>query len=257
MEEQTFKIIPKPPIVFLLSGFLIFFFLLALYFKFGSPIPIAMTSIVTNKTELFTTQGEGKVTAVPDIAQINLGVTINRVTVKETQNEANRIINKISEALKKLGIGEKDIKTTGYNLNPTYDWTGGGQRITGYQININLEVNARDFDKINEIIDTATTDGANLVGGLQFKVEEQKLKELQKKAREEAVREAKEKAESLASAAGMRLGKIVNIQENQVTPWEPRPLMLEKAVGQAGAPTQIEPGEQEIKITVTLSYEVK
>jgi len=256
MEEKNCKYLHKPPVI-LFSIFLVFFILLALYFKFVGPIPLSINSTVTTKTDLFTAVGEGKVTATPDIAKVNLGISVNRSTVKEAQNEANSTINKISDDIKKLGVGEKDIKTTIYNLSPSYDWSSGKQKITGYQITINLEVKVRDFDKINSVIDTATADGANLVGGLQFTLEEEKLKELQGEAREEAVREAKEKAESLAGAAGIKLGRIVNVQENLATPWEARPLMaLEKATGDE-EPTAIEPGEQEIKVNITLSYEVK
>lgn len=258
MEEQTLRLVPKPPILTIASFLIGFFVLAALYFRFVGPIPVSMTSIVTTKTDLFTTTGEGKVTAVPDIAQVNLGITVNRASVKEAQNEANSTINKIASNIKKLGIDEKDLKTTSYNLSPSYDWSSGKQRITGYQITINLAVKVRDFDKINQVIDTATADGVNLVGGLGFSVDEARLKELQKKAREEAVEEAKEKAENLASAAGIKLGRIVNIQESLVSPWEPRPIplmSLEKT--SEGEPTQIQPGEQEIKISVTLSYEVK
>jgi len=257
VEEKTLKIIPRPPIVFILSILVIFFILLALYFKFVGPIPVSVTSTVTTKTDIFTTTSEGKATAVPDIAIVNLGITVNHSSVKEAQNEANRIINKISEDIKKLGINEKDIKTTSYNLSPNYDWSLEKQRITGYQITINLEVKVRDFDKINQVIDSATSDGANLIGGLVFSVDESKLKELQAKAREEAIKEAKEKAQEIAKAGGMKLGKIVNIQESFASPWEPRPLMFEKTAGGAGEPTQIEPGEQEIKISITLSYEIR
>lgn len=257
MEEKNCKCLHKPPVI-LFSIFLVFFILLALYFKFVGPIPLSINSTVTTKTDLFTATGEGKVNATPDIAKVNLGITVSRLAVKEAQNEANNTINKISGDIKKLGINEKDIKTTSYNLSPSYDWSSGKQRITGYQITINLEVKVRDFDKINQVIDTATADGANLVGGLQFTLEESKLKELQSKVREEAVNEAKEKAESLAKAAGVKLGRIVNVQENLATPWEPRPMMaLEKAGGGGEEPTNIEPGEQEIKISVTLSYEIK
>lgn len=257
MEEQTLRIIPKPPILTIAICLIGFFLLAALYFRFAGPIPVSMTSTVTTKTDLFTVSGEGKVTAIPDMAQVNLGITVNRPAVKEAQNEANGIINKISNDLKRLGIEEKDIKTTRYNLNPNYDFSSGRQRITGYQININLEVKVRDFDKINQVIDTATADGANLVEGLQFSVDEPKLKELKAKAREEAIKEAKEKAQEIAKAGGMRLGKIVNIQENIISPWEPRPFVaLEKATVPE-EPTKIEPGEQEIRVSVSLSYEIK
>jgi uncharacterized protein YggE len=235
-----------------------FFLLLALFFKFFGPIPVSITSTVTTKTDIFTTTGEGKVTAPPDIAIVNLGITVSQEKVLACQDQANKTINKIQEDIKKLGISEKDIKTTTYTLNPTYDWTSGKGRITGYEITINLEVKVRDFDKINSVIDTATADGANLLGNLQFSIDDPRLKELQGQAREEAIKEAKEKAESLARAGGIKLGRILNIQENVVSPWIPRPYMAkELAAGPEEAKTQISPGEQEIKISVTLSYEIQ
>ena len=258
MEEQTLKLIPKPPILTIASCLIGFFILAALYFRFVGPIPVSMTSTVTTRTDLFTTTGESKATAVPDIAKVNLGITANAQTAKEVQNQANQTINKITSDLKKLGIEDKDIKTTSYNLNPNYDWSEGRQRITGYQITINLEVKVRDFDKINSVIDTATADGANLVGGLQFTLNDDKLKDLRQEAREEAVGEAKSKAESLASAAGINLGRIVNVQENLTSPFEPRPIpMMALEKSSPDEPTQIEPGEQEIKVSISLSYELR
>lgn len=232
---------------------IVFFVLLALFFRFAGPLPLSVNSIVTNKNDVFTAAGEGKVPATPDIATLALGIISTSANAKDAQNQANQTINKITDDLKKQGIETKDIKTTGYNLNPTYDFSSGRQKITGYQVSINLEVKVRDFEKINSVIDTATADGANLVGGLQFSVNEEKLKELQQEAREQAVKEAKQKAESLAKAAGIRLGRIVNIQENLAEP-RPIPLALGQVVKEETS-TKIEPGEQEIKINVVLSYE--
>lgn len=235
-----------------------FFLALFLYTKFVGSIPFSATFTTTTKTDLFQVTGEGKVTAVPDIAQVNLGITVSRSTVKAAQEEANRVINKITDGLKKLGVAEKDIKTTNYSLHPDYDWTEGKQRVTGYQVTINLEVKIRKFEKINEVIDLTTAEGANLIGGLSFTVDEEKLKDLQVKARQEAVKVAKEKAESLAKAAGIKLGRIVNVQENIVSPWEPRPFMaLEKAAGAPEEKTQVQPGESEIRVSATLSYEIR
>lgn len=224
--------------------------------KFFGPLPLSVNSIITNKTNVFSVSGEGSVTAVPDTATINLGITISKPTVKEAQTEANLTIKKIQEDLKKLGIPDKNIKTINYNLNPTYDWSSGKGGITGYQINTNLEVKVTDFDKINEVIDIATADGANLVGNLQFSVNDDKLKELQKQAREEAVKQAKQKAQDLANVSGLKLGKLIDVQE-ATTP-SIRPLYLNAATtGKATdqEETKVAPGEQEIKISITLSYE--
>ena len=224
--------------------------------KIFGPVPLSINSVVTNKSNVFSVSGEGSITAVPDTATINLGIVVSKSTVKETQTTANSIINKIQDDLKKLGIPDKNIKTISYNLNPSYDWTSSIRKITGYQINTNLEVKVTDFEKINQVIDTATADGANLVGNLQFSVNDDKLKDLQKQAREEAVKQAKEKAQDLANVSGLKLGKLIDVQESS----NPliRPMVYDLAVtGKDTTPaeTQVAPGEQEIKSSITLSYE--
>jgi uncharacterized protein YggE len=258
MGENTLKIAPQPSLFKIFFAFIGILAILALYFKFVGPIPLSLNSTVTTKTDVFTTTGEGKATAIPDIAQITLGITVTSDSVKKAQDQANKTINKIQEDIKKLGIPEKDIKTTRYNLNPTYDWQGEKPRITGYEVSIYLEVKVRDFEKINNVIDTATADGANLIGNLEFLLDDQKLKEIKNKAREEAIKEAKEKGESLAKAAGIRLGRILNIRESIVSPWEPQVFAMAKKESETEeTQTQISPGEQEIRISVTLTYETK
>lgn len=257
MEEKILKSLPQLPFLKVFIFFLGFFLIFALYFRFIGPIPVSVTSVVTTKTDIFTSTGEGKAFATPNIAKITLGISVNQTTVKIAQDKANQVVNKIQEEIKKLGISEKDIKTTRYDLYPSYDWNEGKQRITGYQITINFEVKVRDFEKINQVIDTATASGANLIGNLEFLIDNQTLKETQNKAREEAVKEAKEKAESLAKASGIKLGRILNIQENIISPWVP-PVYTGKelTVGEKTM-TNISPGEQEIRISVTLTYETK
>lgn len=235
-----------------------FFVVLFLYTKLAGSIPFSVTSTTTTKTDLFTVQGQGKVSAIPDMAQITLGITISRPTVTAAQDEANTIINKIGQDLKKLGIEDKNIKTINYNVNPDYDYSGTKPKITGYTVTTNLEVKTKKLEKINEVIDTATQDGANLVGGLDLTFDEEKQKELKSQARKEAVEEAKVKANELAQAAGIKLGRIVNVQEQATFPWErPVPLMLERAVTAPSEATQIQPGESEIQVTVTLNYEIR
>lgn len=233
---------------------------LGLYGKFGPGIPIQ--SVVTQKQDLFTVSGEGKVTVVPDTGIVDLGVSSNRSTVKEAQNEANTVISNISKALRELGIDAKDIKTSNYSVYPQYDYTSGSAgRITGYQVNVNLNVTVREMDKLNDAVDLATNNGANTVGGVQLTVDETKRKELMQEARDAAVKEAKTKAESLAKAAGISLGKIVNVVESE-NPMYPGPLMYAKdlaleASGGAGNPTNIQAGSTDITTSVTLFYETR
>lgn len=224
------------------------------YGKLGPGIPI--TSVVTQKQDLFTVTGEGKVTVVPDTAIVDLGITANLPTVKAAQTQANTIINKITDELKKLGIDPKDIKTSNYSVYPQYNYQQNN-RITGYQVNVSVTVTVREIDKVNEVIDAATANGANTVGGIQLTVDEEQQKTLTQQARDLAVKEAKDKAASLAKAAGITLGKIINIQEGFTTP---RPIYAKEMMAMGGggqADTQISPGSTDITSSVTLFYETR
>ncbi len=233
--------------------------LLALFFfnKFGPPF--SFSSTVTQKTDLFTVSGEGKVTVIPDTGIVSLGVNLTRPTVKAAQSEVNSIINNVSAETKKLGVDAKDIKTAGYSVYPEYDYRSNPNRITGYRVAVSITVRVRNLEKINEVIDTATANGVNTVNGINLTVDDDRQKELLQEARELAVKEAKTKAQSLARAAGLSLGRIVNVQESGG--YTPRPMYAFSKVAEAGmgggADTQIEPGSTDISTTVTLFYETK
>ncbi|MFH1186987.1 MAG: SIMPL domain-containing protein [Candidatus Levyibacteriota bacterium] len=237
---------------------IIFIFLgLILYTRIVGPIPFSVNSIQTTKNSFFATEGTGKATAAPDIAVVNIGVTQTSSSVVDTQDKVNKKVSSIINELKKLGMKEKDIKTTNYSVYPNYDFNGN-QRITGYNVTQNLEVKVKPIEKINKVIDTATANGANISGGAQFSFSDELKEKLEKEAREEAVKKAKQKAEGLAKAAGIRLGKIVDISEQGLSQY-PIPL-----VGRGGAieetdrkePTNITPGENTVSVTVSLSYEI-
>lgn len=228
---------------------LVVFVAVWLLLKFGPSIPLS--SVVSQKQDFFTVTGDGKVTVVPDTAIIDLGITINRPSVKVAQSQANSIINAVTQSVKDLGVAAKDIKTSNYSVYPQYDYANGQNRITGYQVSASLTITVRDIDKVNQIIDTATAKGANSVGGIQLTVDEDKKKQLLQDARELAVKEAKSKAESLARAAGLSLGKIVNVQESFGSVPVP---MYAKAVG---GDTEIQPGSTDISTSVTLFYETR
>lgn len=233
------------------------FLLVFLYTKLAGPIPFSVQSVQTNKTNLFSMQGTGKATAIPDTALLNFGVSKTASSVILAQEQSNTAINKIIQDLKNLGIKETDIKTTNYSVYPNYDYSTGKQTINGYVVTQNLEVKAKPFDKVNTVIDTVTKDGANLVSGISFVLDDKVKKDLEQKARKEAVGNAKEKAEQLASAAGIRLGRIIDVQENQSPRFEPSPLAIgglqkEDEIRQ----TSISPGESTVEITVIIFYEV-
>lgn len=223
-------------------------------------IKFAVSEISTQKQGTFDVTGESKITTIPDQAEVSLGITINQPTVKAAQDEANQVINSINQTLGEMDISKEDIQTENYSLYPNYDYQTPSPRITGYTVNANLVVTLRDFAKLNQAIDSATSVGANQIGGITFSLSDDKKAGVEKTAREEAINDAKDKASELAGLAGMRLGKIVNVYE---TPMGTQPpIMFDRAMSQAdgigaggGAPTNVEPGSTSFNYTVTLSYE--
>lgn len=239
----------------LATPILAFFVILFIYTKAAGPIPFSISSVTTSKSDTFNVSAEGTVFAKPDIATLNVGISAQGATVKAVQDQTNSIINKVSASIKELGVEEKDIQTTNYQINPNYDFQSGTQRITGYSASTNLSIKVRNIDLVNQVIDQATENGANQVGGVTFDVDDRA--KVENEARQKAVEAAKKKAESAAKIAGFKLGRLVNYSEDFVG--GPRPIPLRMSVGAPEAQeleTAVEPGSSEIRVVVTLSYEI-
>lgn len=236
---------------------------------------IKNTATTTN-TISFT--GEGKVFAVPDIAAVSFSIVTEAKTSKAAQDQNSEKSKKVVDFLKGQVIDEKDIKTTGYNVYPQYsypkpcplvapgssaplppDYSYCGddtQKITGYQVNQSFEVKVRDLEKVSAVLDGLVTAGANQVNQLGFRIDdEEKLKE---QAREMAIKDAKEKAAKLKKQLGIRLGKIVNYQEGGYYPpiYFAAEAKLNGRGGDISGP-EVPPGENEIVVNVTITYQIK
>lgn len=235
---------------------ILFFIALFAYVKLVGPIPFSVTSVTTNQTQPFTVTGEGKATAVPDLAILNAGVTAQGTTVKEAQDKLNTAINNVASAVKNSGVEAKDIQTSNYSISPSYNYQLNPNRINGFTANSNLTIKVRNIDKVNSVIDAATASGANQVGGVTFDVSDKTAAENQ--ARTLAVASAKAKAENAAKVAGFKLGRIVNYSEDFGRVPRPIPMMAKaENVWAAVPPTRVEPGTNEIDVTVTLSYQIE
>lgn len=240
------------------GGIIIFFILLFVFAKWGPSINFSTTT--QTKGDPFVVQGVGKVTVAPDIAKINIGIQEQGTILKQVQDSVNKKSQDLTNQIKKLGIDAKDIKTTSYYIYPQTDYTTPTQRITGYQVSTDYEITIRDFTKINELITSATSFGANSIGGINFDLSDNLKKEKLQEARNLAVTEAKDKAEGLAKAAGISLGKIVNVSEN--VPSDVRPFALPVSGGGSGldksiTQSNVQPGTTDINITISLAYEVR
>lgn len=222
----------------------------------------------------FTVQGTGTVKAEPDQAEISFTVTKTAPKLQDAQDQANKATNAMVAAVKDLGVDKKDIKTSNYSSYPNYAQTPVAQpekmmlmpikqdtqSIESYTVTENITINIMQQDKVNQVIDAVTKAGAENVSGPNYTFSDDKQKELQKQARDKAIADAKEKADSLAKASGIRLGKLTSVQEGGNGGGFPmaRTMMLDSkaaAGGVASAPTEINPGQNEVFSTVTLSYE--
>ena len=224
-------------------------------------LSILRQKIVSNNDYQFSVSSEGEVFAKPDIATISFGVQTDRYDEAVEATQAGNVkMNAVMDSLKELGIEEKDIKTTQYNLNPVYSWPKdeGVRQLSGYELYQSVTVKIRDLEKIGEIIEAVSSVGANQIGNVNFTIDD--TEELQAEARADAIAKAKLKAKDIAKQAGISLGKIINVYESS----NPQPVMYRndfaysEAVGMgAGAIPDVATGEMEVTVNVTLTYKIK
>lgn len=202
--------------------------------------------------------GESKTSVAPDIAELTFGMTSGRQpTAKAAMAKLATDMTKIIAAVKEMGIEEKDIRTQSLWLNPVYDYMEGRTIPRGFEVTQQLVVKVRDLDRAGDVLTAATNAGANQVGGVEFRIDD--LDAARAKARGEAITEAKEKARKLASDLGVGLGKLMGFSEGGMSP----PIMYSrdmemKADVAMGAPSvPLPPGEQDISVQVTLTYEIQ
>lgn len=223
-------------------------------------------------SNVISVSGTGEVLAVPDIASFSFSVVEEGKTVKEGQDKATKKINSILEAVKGLGVEEKDIQTTGYNSYPKYDYQQvqvctagycppGKQILTGYEVSHSITVKVRDTDKAGDVLTKVGDLGVSNISGLDFIVDD--LETVKAQAREKAVADAKSKAKVLAKTLGVRLDTVVNFYENGDYPIMYRAEMsADSKLGLGGVATapavpSIPTGENKIISNVTITYEVR
>lgn len=240
----------KHPLVVLVFLFI----LLAISSNLGLKIPFSVVS--QEKGAPLVVSGEGRTYAVPDTAKFTAGVEVSGPRLSEIQKEFNKKTKDLTDELKNRGVAEKDIKTVSYNLFPEYDYQKTPPKITGFRLSTSYEIKTKDIDRVNELLDAASESGANTVGGITFEISEGVKKELFKKARVEAVAEAKERAQGLANASGISLGKIINVSESESGGPTP-PIILERSLAEDSQKPVVAPGETEIVISVFLSFEIQ
>jgi uncharacterized protein YggE len=205
-----------------------------------------------------TVNGHGSVTLPPDTASILIGIDVTKPTLAEAQAAAADQMTAIITALKDAGVEEKDIQTVNYSVYVLRNYdnaTGSPTEITGFQVTNQVNVIVRDVDQVGDLLDQVVDAGANNIFGINFYVDD--TSGPASAARELAVQDATEKAEELAAAAGLSLGRVVSINESYGPPPQPLPYQAEaRDMAQGAGGTPVQTGTTEVTVDVSMTFEL-
>jgi uncharacterized protein len=206
-------------------------------------VPPAMISVT----------GEATVSVPPDLAQIEAGVTSEAKTAREASDANNAAMGKVLLALKGAGIEEKDYQTSRLSLQPESapNRPGGPATIVGYRASNRVTVRLHDVSKVASVIDMLVAAGANDIGGINFTVSQ--TSKLLDDAREQAIADARRKAEIYAKAAGVTLGAPLSISEGGT----PVPIPYRRMAAGIAPSAPVAQGEETLQVTVAVSWAIK
>ena len=200
--------------------------------------------------KLLTVNGEASVAVAPDTAVIRIGVSSLGKTAREASEANGKQMTSVLAAVKESGIADRDVQTSRLSLQPQYDPNKNGTaRLLGFQVTNQVTLKIRETEKLPAVLDRAIAAGANEMSGIEFIVSEQS--KLLDQARDDAIADARRKAELYAKAAGVKLGRVVAISEEGSSP-PSRPMV--QAMRSGAVP--VAPGEQMLRANVTVSYEI-
>lgn len=225
-------------------------------------------SVAEEKVEkpTISVSGTGKLSAAPDIAEIQVGVRSQAPTAQAALAANNESMNAMYAILKENGVATKDIQTTQIQVSPEYSQPPNRPRsvneaefvprIVGYRVDNTVQITARQIPKLGALLDGLVTAGANQIHGISFRVDSPE--KLMDEIRKRAMADAKSKAELLAGEAGVVLGSPLKIvDEGGSRPPTPLYAPRMEMMARAAAPMPIAAGEQELAVTVHVVYELK
>lgn len=207
--------------------------------------------------DTITIEGQGKVTGQPTLAQVDVGLYSEGTDVPDVQQQNAKKVNAIIDAMKALGIAEKDLQTNNYSIYPRYDYAGGTQKVIGYAVSQNVDVKVRDLTKIGVVLTQVTQAGANQVNGVNFTIDDPT--QLKQEARKKALDDARKKAQELADALGVKVVRVVTFSESSGTPG-PMPYNFKGlSAVQSAAPVapDIQPGTLDLTSTISVTFEIQ
>ncbi len=240
------KILRKGLVVSLLTFAMLGFFFLGGHFT--SPVSAELES----RNEI-AVNGAGVIKAKPDTGIVNVAVDTTNADPQKAQSENTKLTNQLVEALKKAGIKEEDIKTGYYNMYREYNYNDGKSTEGNYRVTHSYEVTIKDINKVGSIIDIATENGANQVNSVRFTVADSS--KYYQEALKAAIKNAEEKANTIASTISVKIGKPSKVIEAGY--YEPSPIYMDRALAkgmESEGSTDIISGDLEIRANVQVTY---
>lgn len=203
----------------------------------------------------FSLSASGESSVAPDMATISLGVQTDAPTAAEALKANSVRMNQVMAALRKAGIAERDIQTSGLNVNPQYIYEQNQPpKLNGYQVSNQVTVTVRDLARLGQAVDATVTAGANTVGGVTFGLQNPQVAE--DAARLDAVKALQAKADLYARATGYKIVRLINLGEGGgYTPAPPMPVFA-MAKREMADSTPVASGELKVRIDVSATYEV-
>jgi uncharacterized protein YggE len=198
-----------------------------------------------------TVVGSGSVSGVPDTAEVTAGVVTQAATASQAMSQNSATMEKVLKALTALGIADRDIHTTNVSIVPqrasTQPSRPAPSPVIGYEVTNQVRVRVRNLSSLGRLLDTLVSQGANALGGIGFSIADPAP--LLEQARSKAIADARQKAQVYATAAGVKVGRVIFIRDTSAGP--PRP-MAGRMMAMAATP--VAPGEQEVEVSVSVTY---
>jgi uncharacterized protein len=217
-------------------------------------IPVQVPLISGTRLDVSAT---GEVTRVPDLAIISAGVQTLKPTATAAIEENAARMERVRAALERAGIEDKDIQTSNLSLNPEYQYDQNRPpRLTGYRASNTVNVKFRDLKRTGAILDALVAEGANQINGPSLTID--KPESALDEARTKAIANGRARADLYARALGMRVVRLISVSESggYAAP-PPMPMVAMMAERSADASSKIDPGTQQLQVSVSMSFELR
>jgi uncharacterized protein YggE len=217
----------------------------------------AISSAEERDRNTITVQGSSSITVSPTIAYVSIGVTTFNKNAASAQSENAVKMDRVYKTLASLGIKKNKIKTVNYNISPRYDYKNNVATLAGYNVINSIRVTVNDLKKVSDVLDMTIKEGVNQSNSISFGVTDEERDRLYLQALSQAVSNAKEKANTIAAAAGIAISKPANIIEGSSAHFvQPNYRAMDMAkMASETAPTPISEGELMIEANVTVIYD--